>query len=247
MKEKRYDDQINILSDKMRRLFGEGAVLDCFYECLNIAGQGEDVRLEECRHKLRQEKDRLVGQQAMYIPAQLLRYEQIMQEAEDMLDEIAEQGEKKSNRVFLVHGRDVRMKKDIKAFFYELGFEPVILSEQVNGGKTVIEKFEVHAEQAAFAVVLLSPDDEGGLRNQHSCRPRARQNVILELGYFIGKLGRSKVLLFRPAGEDFEEPSDISGYCFIHYDSGEKWKLEAAKNIAAMGYQIDIGRIQIGD
>ncbi|MCM1539658.1 MAG: nucleotide-binding protein [Blautia sp.] len=242
------NEAICSLSGKIQRLFGSGAVWDCFCECLSFAQNGETLLLEESRRKLRQEKDRFLAHQAVYIPAQVLRYEQAIQEAENMfnkMESIPAAGNN-SKKVFLVHGRNMQMKKEIKAFFYEIGFEPIILSEQVNGGKTVIEKFEEYAEQAAFAVIMLSPDDEGGSRGQLP-RPRARQNVILELGYFIGRLGRSKVLLFRPADEEFEEPSDISGYCFINYDSSEKWKLEAAKNIASMGYHIDLHKITMGE
>jgi predicted nucleotide-binding protein len=80
-----------------------------------------------------------------------------------------------------------------RRFIEHLGFEPVMLHEQPNQGRTLIEKFEAHGETAGFAIVLMSPDDEGHARGAEKVTPRARQNVVLELGYFVGKLGRSHV------------------------------------------------------
>lgn len=103
-----------------------------------------------------------------------------------------------SNKVFVVHGHAEDMKQAAARILSTLGLDPIILHEQANQGKTIIEKFEAHAE-VGFAVVLLSGDDmaypASVERKKAKPRPRARQNVILELGYFLGKLGRNKVFI----------------------------------------------------
>ncbi len=239
------DMKVQLLKTEILELFGKGEVYACFCTCLSSIQKKDFSQLEENRRRLYAEKERFLSRQELFIPEQALKCEHLMERMDEALENLAGKSVYRSKKVFLVHGRDEQMKRDIKTFFYEIGFEPVILSEQVSGGKTVIEKFEEYAEQAAFAAVLLSPDDEGGLRTQTARYPRARQNVILELGYFIGRLGRLRVLLFRSAEEAFEEPSDISGYCFINYGSNAGWKIEAAQNIANLGYAIDISRIKI--
>lgn len=241
---KTYDLDIAELEKDIYSLFGKGTVLYQFRECLRCAEEQNRGQLAENTTGLMRAKEQFLNSQVFYSAELALRCERLMQEVLKLLDNIMKNGGPVTNKVFIVHGRNTEMKKEIKSYFYEIGFDPVILSEQVNGGKTVIEKFEEYAEQAAFAVILLSPDDEGGLRGQHVWRPRARQNVILELGYFIGKLGRPRILIFRPEEEDLEEPSDISGYCFIPYDAMGKWKLATAQNIAGLGYSIDLNRIQ---
>lgn len=97
-------------------------------------------------------------------------------------------------KVFVVHGHDNEAKEGVARFLYKLGLEPIILHEQASAGRTVIEKFETYSHGVAFAVVLLTPDDLGAAAADVSnLRSRARQNVIMELGYFIGKLGRMRV------------------------------------------------------
>jgi predicted nucleotide-binding protein len=106
--------------------------------------------------------------------------------------------------VFLVHGRDDGTKHAVARFLERLGLTPVILHEKPDKGRTIIEKFEIHSV-VSYAIVLLTADDEGGLRGTKELKPRARQNVILELGYFIGKLTRSRVCALR--APEVEEPS----------------------------------------
>jgi hypothetical protein len=122
-----------------------------------------------------------------------------------------------SRKVFLVHGRDDGPREAVARFLERLGFEPIILHEQANQGRTVIEKVEAHSD-VGFAVVLLTPDDEGNLRGE-APQPRARQNVLLELGYFIGKLTRHRVCTLK-AGE-LEVPSDWRGVVDEPFNSEE--------------------------
>ena len=146
-----------------------------------------------------------------------------------------------SRQIFIVHGRDGEMREAVARFVTEIGFEPIILHEQPNGGKTVIEKFETHSGPAGFAVVLLSGDDEGRLKGTTDLRPRARQNVILELGYFVGRLKRSHVCALKRG--DVEDPSDIVGVVFEPFDEAGAWRQIIARELQAAGYEVDWNKV----
>ena len=139
-------------------------------------------------------------------------------------------GESKS--VFVVHGRDVGTKELVARFIESLGLTPVILNEQSNQGMTIIEKFEQHAD-VGFAVVLLTPDDVGGLNaDEVTLESRARQNVIFELGYFIGRLGRNRVCAITKG--QVEIPSDYSGVLYIPLDEQGAWMTGLVKELKSM-------------
>lgn len=147
-----------------------------------------------------------------------------------------------SDRVFLVHGRDDEAKAVVARFLEHCGLSPIILHEQVDQGRTIIEKFEQEAN-VGFAVVLLTPDDVGGLAAPAGAlagalTPRARQNVVLELGYFLGRLGRSRVCALRRG--ELELPSDISGVVYTPYGADDGWKLKLARELKAAGYDVDL-------
>ncbi len=143
-----------------------------------------------------------------------------------------------SKKVFVVHGHDGEPKQAVARFLEGLGFEPIILHEQANGGRTIIEKFEKNAD-VGFAVVLLTPDDAGGKQGLvgSTLKPRARQNVVFELGYFIGRLGRSCVCALKLG--DVEVPSDISGVVYVPYDAGGAWRQALGQELEEAGYEID--------
>lgn len=147
----------------------------------------------------------------------------------------------KTNSVFLVHGHDEGVKHAVARFLEQLGVQPVILQEQINKGMTVIEKFEDFAARAGFAVVLMSPDDYGypvGREQEKKCRPR--QNVVLELGYFAARLGRSKTFVLSKG--EIEIPSDVLGLVYEQMDKGEGWKMALARELKAAGFEIDLNR-----
>ena len=100
-------------------------------------------------------------------------------------------GRTNTNQVFVIHGHDHGVREKVARFLEGLGLEAVILQEQPDEGRTVIEKFEQYA-QCDFAVALFTPDGVGGPHDDN-LQPRARQNVIFEFGYFIGKFGRDRV------------------------------------------------------
>ncbi|QKY70285.1 TIR domain-containing protein [Lentibacillus sp. CBA3610] len=144
--------------------------------------------------------------------------------------------------VFIVHGHDEAMKQTIARTVSQLKLNPIILSEQNDDGKTVIEKFESHASDSKFAIILLSPDDFGYKRSNspETGAFRARQNVILELGYFIGKLGRKNVIAIvkDDPSSQLEVPSDLAGLIYTQFDNTDGWKLKLVKRLKSCGYNV---------
>lgn len=146
-----------------------------------------------------------------------------------------------NNQAFLVHGHDTAVLEGTARFLEKLGVTPVILHELPDRGRTIIEKFVDHSD-VPFAVVLLTADDRGGpfAAALNDLQPRARQNVLFELGYFIGRLGRNRVCaLYR---EGVEIPSDYSGVLFVSLDDAGAWKLRLAREMKAAGLEIDMNR-----
>lgn len=147
-----------------------------------------------------------------------------------------------SRRVFVVHGHAPGPKDAVALLITRLGFEPVILHEQPDQGRTIIEKFEAHAEDIAYAVVLLTADDRGGPAGEDPTaqRPRARQNVIFELGYFVGRLTRKRVCALYEEG--VELPSDYQGVLYLPLKD-VSWKLRLAGEMKAAGLPVDLNKV----
>lgn len=149
------------------------------------------------------------------------------------------QGQAPSRRVFVVHGHDGEAREIVARFLKTIEFEPVILHEQANQGRTVIEKVEANSD-VGFAVVLLTADDLGRSVKGEQLEPRARQNVLLELGYFIGKLTRAKVCALKRG--ELEIPSDFAGVVWEKMDDGNGWKMALARELKAAGYTVDLNK-----
>jgi len=165
-----------------------------------------------------------------------------------------------SKNVFIVHGRDDKPKLELARMLAKLGFDAIILSEQPDKGRTIIEKLEQETLDIGFAFVILTPDDIGfqdliqELSKQYPIvseflknrplitsvlRPRARQNVILELGYFVGKIGRDRVCCLYKG--DVELPSDIHGVLFKKFEkSVEECYKGILEELKAAGYEIKL-------
>lgn len=175
---------------------------------------------------------------------------------ESMIDEIQEFWEDESplsgslstergalpstNEVFVIHGRDNEVKQTVARFLEKIDLKPVILHERPDRGRTIIEKFEQHAE-VGFAVALLTPDDEGSLYGEeNNLKPRARQNVIFEFGYFIGRLGRQKVCALTKG--NVEIPSDYSGVLYIRLDDAGGWKMKLITELKNAGLDVDANK-----
>ncbi|MCJ7533526.1 MAG: nucleotide-binding protein [Anaerolineales bacterium] len=148
------------------------------------------------------------------------------------------------NQIFVVHGQDQAMKEATARSLDKLGLVPIILHERPSEGRTIIEKFTDYA-QVGYAVVLLSPDDlvyEQGASPENGTY-RARQNVVFELGYFVGSLGRQRVLALYRQHERFEMPSDYSGVLFVPFDSAGRWQFDLVRELKAAGYDVDANRL----
>lgn len=146
------------------------------------------------------------------------------------------------SKIFIVHGHDNEAKETMAHLITTLGFDPIILHEQASSGKTIIEKIEAHTD-VGFAVVLYTPCDKGGKdADAFDWKPRARQNVIFEHGYLIGKLGRDKVCALVRGG--VELPNDIAGVVYIDVDKGGAWKYSLANELASAGYPADKNKIK---
>lgn len=147
-----------------------------------------------------------------------------------------------SRPTFVVHGHDrAALHEAVRVLERGTGREVIVLHEQANAGRTILEKFEDHVADVSFAVVLLTGDDEGGIRGGTNKQPRGRQNVIFELGFLFGKLGRRRVAVLLE--ENVEKPSDIDGLVYITFDEAGAWKQSLARELEAAGISADRSRI----
>lgn len=142
-------------------------------------------------------------------------------------------------KVFVVHGHDEGAREAVARFLGQIGFQEIILHEQANQGRTVIEKVVAHGD-VGFAVVLLTPDDEGCKKGE-TPKPRARQNVVLELGYFLGRLGRERVCALKRG--DVEIPSDFDGVVYEPFDASGGWRQALGRELEAAGFDIDWNKV----
>lgn len=147
-----------------------------------------------------------------------------------------------SRCVFVVHGHDDALKSETARTLTALELDPIILHVRPNRGQTIIEKFE-RESNVGFAVILLSPDDFGyaHINGKASGKNRARQNVLLELGYFVGKLGRSRVFALKQG--DLEIPTDFAGVVYTPYDNAGGWRFVLARELATAGYKVDLNKL----
>ncbi|MGB4498145.1 MAG: nucleotide-binding protein, partial [Methylococcaceae bacterium] len=142
------------------------------------------------------------------------------------------------SKVFIVHGRD-KSEETVARFIEQLELKVIILHEQASGSKAIIEKIEANTD-VGFAIVLYTPCDEGNLVGE-TPKARARQNVIFEHGYLIGKLGRDKVCALVKG--DIEKPNDISGVLYIPFDEHGAWKMRLVQELCAADYKIDANKV----
>lgn len=147
------------------------------------------------------------------------------------------------SKVFIVHGHNDEAKQTVARYVEKLGFQAVILHEQPNKGRTIIGKFREESAGIGFAIVLMTPDDVGGPAGSSSdqLRPRARQNVVFELGAFILAIGQERVAAL--VRGNIERPSDIDGIVYISMDDGGGWREQLARELKAAGYAVDLNRV----
>jgi putative nucleotide-binding protein containing TIR-like domain len=145
------------------------------------------------------------------------------------------------SKVFIVHGHDNAAKEAVARFIEKIGLQAIILHEQASSGNTIIEKIEANSN-VGFAIVLYTPCDVGASKGEKDqLKPRARQNVVFEHGYLIGKIGRKNVCALVKG--NIETPNDISGVVYIKMEEGDSWKFAVAKEMKACGYEVDLNKI----
>lgn len=189
------------------------------------------VELQQARRDIDMQKRRLQS-----IRDQL----ELFDAPEDPALQIVTQGPREfGQEVFLVHGHNDAVKLEVAEFLERItGRRPIILHEPADAGLTIIEKFETYAAKTGFAVVLLTADDLGKARDADELRKRPRQNVVLELGFFLAALGRGRVVALCEG--DVEKPSDIDGV--LYKLLAGNWKYELVKEMRAAGIDLDANR-----
>jgi predicted nucleotide-binding protein len=151
-----------------------------------------------------------------------------------------------SSRVFIVYGHDKASRDGLELMLLKMGMEPIILGDLPAAGDTIIEKLEAHlkaSHNVGFACVLLTPDDEGHRAGQpKELAGRARQNVILELGMFLARLGRSRVAIIY--NTVVEKPSDIDGLLYLGFKKQvDEVKMNLFKELKAAGYSPNVNAL----
>lgn len=149
-------------------------------------------------------------------------------------------------KVFVVYSHDVTSRNHLEAMLRRWGLEPLILDQLPSEGQTIIEKLEKYTAEVNFAVVLATPDDEGHRVGHEDERAfRARQNVVLELGMVLTRLGRSRVAIILKQQANMERPSDIQGLIYIPFkdDLQKEAGTILAKEMHAQGYYIDVAKL----
>ena len=165
-----------------------------------------------------------------------IKEEMLVKDKESKVDAQTDSSRPK-NREFVVHGHDEALKEKVARLLEKQGLEAIILSEQANKGKTIIEKFEENSDVGA-AICLFTGDDIGKEKSEAVEKQRARQNVVYEAGYFMGKLGRERVIML--VDEGVELPSDLQG---VVYTDSESWKTEVLQELQSIGYEIDFNKL----
>lgn len=139
-----------------------------------------------------------------------------------------------NKRIFIVHGHDTETRDNVELFIRRLGLEPVVLSNEANQGRTIIQKFEENSD-VSFAIILYTACDEGRAKGESALKNRARQNVLFEHGFFYAKLGKENVVALHESG--VEIPSDLAGVLYTSLDGD--WKGDLKRELKAAGFQAD--------
>ena len=145
---------------------------------------------------------------------------------------------KNQGKIFISYGQDKEAQTAVAKFVESLGLKPIILDQQPSKGQTIIDKFEERTDKAGFAIVLLTPDDVGSSKATGKRKPRASQDIIFELGYLLGGLGRQRVCALYKEG--VELPSDIRDVAYMPMDSGDDWKLKLSQDMRKAGLPVDM-------
>lgn len=165
--------------------------------------------------------------------------------SQDQVKAILEGSAETNNRkIFVVYGHDEIARTQLEALLRRWDLEPIILDQQASGGQTIIEKLEEYGADVGYAIVLATPDDDGKAKSEAVYKSRVRQNVVLELGMFLAKLGRERVAILLKEAADFDKPSDIQGLVYIPFQNKvDEVALSLIRELSRQGYKIDTTRI----
>ena len=169
----------------------------------------------------------------------------VQEKGQEEVKAILEGNDQKNNRkIFVVYGHDEIARTQLEALLRRWDLEPIILDQQASGGQTIIEKLEEYGGDVGYAIVLATPDDEGKSKAESTYKSRVRQNVVLELGMFLAKLGRERVAILLKEAVEFEKPSDIQGLVYIHFQNKvDEVSISLIRELSRQGYKIDTTRI----
>ena len=210
--------------DSIIKNFGSG--LYQYYEDQHF--YDPEISGESLLHNMRVLLNKMISYQAVnYPPVQRV--------------EAKKEAKKMSNKVFIVHGHDNEAIQEMARTLEKADFEAIVLREQPDGGLTIIEKIEQYSD-VDFAVVLYTQCDLGRAKGDpvEKEKYRARQNVVFEHGYLIGKLGRNHVCAVVKC--DVETPGDISGVVYVPMDEHGAWKMRLARNMQDIGLPVDMNK-----
>lgn len=157
---------------------------------------------------------------------------------------IAAPAQKPKEKVFVVHGHDSVSREQLELVLHKLGLDPYVLANTGGGGLTIIEALESeiggHPDAARFGIVLMTPDDIGYSKRdgEGKAEPRARQNVVLEMGMLISSLRRPNVAILKKG--HLEVPSDADGILYIGFNDHVKETVpRLAERLNHAGFKID--------
>ena len=147
-------------------------------------------------------------------------------------------------RILVVCGKDDEMKQAITNALTKLWLVPVVMCEEPSQGRKIVERFQDYSD-VSFAVVLLSPDESVFVKDEPPTKRklRPRQDVVFELGFLLGKLGRGNVLVFQRECQNFDGPTDFEGMKVTAFDDRDSWKLALIRELTNCGYNVDVDRI----
>lgn len=143
--------------------------------------------------------------------------------------------DKPKTKVFIVHGHDELAISQVSEVLRKLNLEPIVLRDQISRSDTVIEKIERLSSDIGFGIILYTACDLGG-KDSNSLEPRARQNVLLEHGYLMAKIGRENTLALKKG--HIETPSDIQGLVYTPMDEHKAWQYKLVDELKASGYNV---------
>ena len=186
----------------------------------------------------RQEVEKQYAVLVSFMTSKIMAYRQIIQEREKLNNKSERKRARILNfsKVFIVHGHDEALTQAVARLIEKQSIEAIILKEQRNGGDTIITKFEKNSNVGA-AIFLFTADDLGKAKDEAELKKRARQNVVFEAGYFMGKLGRERTIMI--SDKDIEIPSDMQG---IVYTDSTNWQLDVLRELEGIGYKIDYNK-----